>query len=123
MHLLGFSVVAIQAGSSDQHVMMMQMPANSEMNQAAMEAQLRQAVERQSPGSPSKMEVVGSQEVTVRGQRVSLTESKGTNPQGRSYRSLTGVFQGENGPVLLMVVGPINGWNDTGINQFLTSIR
>ena len=71
----------------------------------------------------TRTQVVGQQQVTVRGQTVTLVLSEGTNSSGQPYRTLTGVFQGKGGPALLSVEAPLSQWNQAEVDAFLASIR
>ncbi|MDL1895321.1 hypothetical protein FBQ82_03550 [Anaerolineae bacterium CFX7] len=86
-----------------------------------MERQMQQSFQQQFGRSGSQMQVIGQEAVTIRGQPVTLTIAE--NDASPKLRQALGTFEGKNGLVIVMVMGPAAAWNDTLLREFLSSIQ
>ncbi|MBN2549663.1 MAG: hypothetical protein JXB15_10925 [Anaerolineales bacterium] len=93
------------------------------INQEEFENQMKEVMQQQYSSAGVQWKVVGSMPVTIRGQEVTLTQSEGADSSGKTMRNLLGMFNGQNGPVLLMVMGSVDNWDQAMIDQFIASIR
>jgi len=122
--ILSYDVVNLlpQTSSSDMTIMLMQYSGPMTGSPDQMEEQLRQAAQRQNgaPGIP--MHVVDVREETIRGRKVSVTVSEGTL-QGFTMRQWISVFQGNNGPVIILAQGSLELWDDPLLEHFIASIE
>lgn len=84
--------------------------------------QLKQAAEQQSGRPGMSMKVVDTFEDVIRGQTVTVTVSE-ANYQDFIMRQWVTIFQGNNGPVILMIQGPASTWDDQLIDDFIKSIK
>lgn len=111
-----------ETSNSGMTIMMMQYTGLISGNRTQLEQQLRQAAEQQNnqPGVP--LQIVDTREATIREETVVVTISEG-DYQGFSMRQWTTVFQGNKGPTILMIQGPLNAWDDQLIDDFLKSIH
>jgi hypothetical protein len=125
MSFMGFDLVGLTPGEpgSAAVIFLMQIPGWANADQASMEQQLRQSIEQQFDNQEMQLETVDETTVTIRDQPVTMTIQEGTTAEGESVRQMTGVFQGKGGPVLLMILGDRENWNQATIDQFLASIR
>ncbi len=131
MDLAGIKMVVIaqnrqgQGASADRMAFfLMQFPSSMNLSQQDMERQMSQAIDRQFSRGNEQMQVVGTQQVTIKGQPVTLTVSEGTgSSSGVTHRQVTGFFTGKGGLVMLMAFGPKNAWDQSALDQFLASIR
>lgn len=104
-------------------IMLMQTPASQAMDQAQMELQMTQVVERQLGRRNMTMKVVDRKAATIRGQEVTLLVSEGTDSSGARLMSMTGAFPGKGGQAVLMVMGPSATWDEAAIDSFVESLR
>jgi hypothetical protein len=88
-----------------------------------MERQLEQALARQTGLGNADMTVIGKDQVVIRGEPVSLTVREGTTSDGMSLRQVSGLFEGKNGPTMLMITGEVSTWNQVMVDDFIASIR
>ncbi len=125
MSLFGFSLVGFSTGQGENAglIMLMQFPEFAGLSQEEMEQQLRQSIQQQTDMGDLQLEPVDQLTRTIRDQEVALTVSEGTTSEGERVRQITGVFQGRGGPTLLMVLGPVDGWDQAGVDAFISSIR
>jgi len=127
MNMLGIKMVAISEkdfADETMMLMLMQFPTTSNLDQEQMERQMQQAWSQQSQRGNFQMRVVGTQKVTIRGQSVTLTISEGTSGSSDvTMQQVTGVFNGQDGMVMLMAMGDKDRWDQTALDQFLASIR
>jgi hypothetical protein len=125
MSFFGFDLVGLTSGGDNPQMLifLMQFPEWANTDQASMEAQLEQSVEQQFDSGELQLETVSEESVTIRDQPVTLTIREGTNADGEAMRQITGIFQGKNGPTILMVMGEMGAWDQAAVDQFLASIR
>lgn len=122
MNLFGFSIVGFTDQTEQMLIMLMQFPEFAGLSQEEMEQQMRKSVQQQAGIGDAQLEPVDQTTATIRDQNVQLTISEGTDSNGRSVRQVTGVFQGRGGPTLLMIMGPIDGWDQAAVDSFLASL-
>jgi hypothetical protein len=123
MSFLGFSLVAYTPADEHSHLMLMQFPATTRIDQLEMERQMRQATRDRGRNWDVDMHVVERRQATIRGQEVTLTVSEGVNGDGEDYRAVTGIFQGKRGPTLLAMSAPVSQWDNETVDAFIASIR
>jgi hypothetical protein len=124
MSFFGFDMVAFgPAESTDQMIMLMQFPESAGLDQAEMEQQMKQSLQQQRGRQDIPMQEVDQVQRTIRDQAVTLTISEGTNSEGTVMRQMSGVFQGEKGVVLLMMMGQKQTWDQQAIDAFIASLR
>lgn len=123
--LLGFKMVAIgptgtQAGLLT--IVLLQLPP-VEMDDAELRQQIEQAIAQQTGLGGVVLRPAGSQQVTIRGQVVTLTLQRGRTPDGQVVQQLSGMFDGANGPVLLFISGLERAWDASRLEAFLASLE
>jgi hypothetical protein len=121
---MGLDMVMIaQQGNAQTAIVLMQFPASMQVNPQLMEQQMGQAFKSQMQQSGQNMQVVGTEEVTLRGQQVTLTVSEGQSSSGGGFRQKAGVFQGKSGAAMIMILGPIDNWDQPAIEAVISSMR
>ncbi len=123
VEIAGYQFVSYAPGDGHSHIMLIQVPKGALADQATLEQYLQQATPSRNSDRRIRSTVVGQTQATVRGQKVTLVLSEGTNSDGQPYRTLTGVFQGRGGPALLSIESPASTWNQDTVNAFVASIR
>jgi hypothetical protein len=103
-------------------ITLMQFPAGMDISRQEMERQIEQALARQVGLGSADMQVVGRQEITVKGEPITLTVREGTSDGGDRLRQLTGVFPGKSGPTMLVIMGEVSAWDEKMVERFITSI-
>lgn len=123
LNMLVYKMVAIapENNTRDGMVFMLMGTNASGMSQAEMERQMQQSFQQQFGRSGSRMEVVGNERVTIRGQEVNLTIAE--NDASPKLRQAIGTFEGKNGLVIVMVMGAANDWDSNLLREFLGSIQ
>ena len=122
----GFKLVALgPARDTTQFsmIMMMQFPMPMAANRQEVERQMRQALSQQTGLASASLSVVATTEAKIKGKPVELTIQEGSTQDGLHLRQVTGIFDGKQGPVLLMILGETDTWNQDMIDDFLSSIR
>lgn len=123
--LMGFKMVAIGPTSSQAGlltILLVQLPP-VEVDDAELRQQIEQAVAQQTGMGGVAMRPAGSRRVTIRGQEVTLTLQRGTTPDGQVLQQLSGMFDGQSGPVLLFITGLERAWDEPRIGAFIASIE
>jgi len=126
MNVVGIKMVAIGPTTPTPEsmvIMLMQFPASLEISREEMERQMEQALARQTGLGSAEMRVVGQEQVTIKGEPVTLTIREGAAEDGRRLRQATGLFQGRGGPTMLMVMGEATAWDQPLLDRFIASIR
>jgi hypothetical protein len=126
MKMLGAEVVTIGPSDADADfvmIMLMQFPGGMEISQAEMERQLEQALARQVGWGNADMQMVGHEETRIKGETVDLTVREGAREDGERLRQISGVFPGNQGPAILLIVGEVAAWDRETVNQFIASIE
>ena len=130
MNALVFKMVFISSGSGGagpMFIMLMQIPAGTDMDQEEMQRQMTQAMQQQGKGRNIQARVVGTETVTIKGQPVTLTVSEGEVTEGSEagavFRQVMGVFPGKGGTAMLMVMGNKDTWDQATLDSFLASIK
>ena len=125
MNMLGVKIVAIgpAAPADFMMIMLMQLPSGLEVSQSEMERQIEQALARQTGLARADMTEVGEEEALIKGEPVTLIVREGVTDDGEQMRQVTGLFEGKDGPALLMVAGEVDAWDTEMVDRFIASIR
>jgi hypothetical protein len=124
MSFLGFDIVAFgQEDMSEQIIILMQMPEMFGLNPDEMMREMEKSLQQQTGQQAVDMQYVDSVQTTIRDQNVTLTVQEGTDGDGTAIRQVTGVFAGQNGVAMLMIVGPTQTWDQEVVDTFLSSLR
>jgi hypothetical protein len=67
--------------------------------------------------------LISTEALIIRGQPAPLNIREGQDDRGRQVRQATIAFRGKQGDVLLVVVGPLETWDQALVEQFIKSIR
>ncbi len=122
----GFKLVALgpeQSNSQFLMIVLLQFPAPMSANRAEIENQMRQALAQQTGMGSASLETVGQEQVQIKDQPVEFTIREGTTQDGVKLRQETGIFEGKQGPTLLMVIGETGDWDQPLIDNFFKSIQ
>jgi hypothetical protein len=106
----GFKLIALGPTKDSTHftmILIMQFPAPVSANREEVERQMRQALTQQTGMGSASLSVV----------------DEGTTSDGIHIRQITGIFDGKQGPVLLMIIGEAESWNEEMVRTFLASIH
>ena len=105
-------------------MMIMLMQSNSVFsgNPEQMQEQMRQAAQRQGSQPGGSMHFVETRDVTIRDETVAVTVSE-SKYQSFTIRQWIAVFTGNKGPVILMIQGPVDDWDDQVVEDFIKSIK
>lgn len=103
-------------------ITMLQYSSMSLDSKEEIEESLRQVAEGQSSQPGIQMQVVKSFETVIRGETAEVVVSEG-NFESLVMRQWITTFTGNNGPVLLMIQGSTNGWDEDLLMDFIRSIR
>lgn len=123
MNLIVYDALYLMPDSSSgPTIMLMQYRMLGSADREQLEQGLRQAAEQQNSQPGLSMKVVDSFETEIRGDMVTVTVSEGTF-QGFIMRQWITIFEGNNGPVVMMVQGPAEMWDDAMLVDFIASIK
>ena len=120
LHALGYTAVAFSYEAHNGHLYLVQ--SENEADGPELESVLADMV----PGyhdAENDLTVMDQQPVTIRGQEVTLVLSEGTDEDNQAMRQATAVFQGKEGPALLVFSESANAWNQAAVDAFLASMQ
>ena len=124
MDLFTTKMVMIAGPSSRGLTFMFMQFATPGASREQLEAQMRQSFQQQFQTGTGTMTQVGTQEVIIKGQRVTFTIFESTASSDRlRIRQETGVFPGKGGTAMLMISGLTSEWDDGLVGDFLNSIH
>jgi hypothetical protein len=126
MQFLGYTFITISPdrNSSGMIIMLAQFAQSQQIDQKTLEEQMRQSFEQQSGQRGLNMKVIDVRQVVIRGEEVSVTTSEGTDANsGVSIRQVITVFPGKSGVAIVMIQGVVSAWDDTAVNEFISSIH
>lgn len=115
-----YTMVAYKPGDNHSHLYLIQ-------SQNPADAQkLEQELNHIMPGTKdrdTRMTVLETHSITVRGQEATLIVSEGTNGDGELYRQVTLVFASKGGPALLAFSQPVTTWDSIQWQALIASIQ
>jgi len=118
--LNGYTVVSYTPGDGASHLYLVQ------SRDAADAEKLAQAMKDIVPGEydpESRMAVLETRPINVRGEQTMLVLSEGSNGDGESYSQAMVAFEGNGGPALVVFSTPVVDWNIETVNTLFASIR
>ena len=106
-------------------IMVAQMSSNlGGMSEEQMEAQVQQSAEQNFNKDGASVHLVDQHSVAIRNQDVMLYVYEGVDKDGNPIReNITTFFDGKNGKLMLMVMGRIEGWDQSKVDSFISSIH
>jgi hypothetical protein len=118
--LEGYTLVSYNPSDGHSHLYLIQSEKESDGEKlASMVGQI-------APGSydpQTRMTIIESHPITVRGQEVTMVISEGVTSEGETYRQVMIAFQGNDGPALVMLSEPVARWNQEKVDAFIGSIH
>lgn len=118
--LMGYTLASFRPDDEHSHLYLIQSEKESDGEK------LEEMLEQLAPGAndpQSRMTVIETRSVTMRGQETALVISEGVDSDGGIYRQATIAFQGKGGPALLLFSEPIAKWNIETAEALIASVR
>lgn len=106
-------------------IMIASMPSYVEVDEENIRLLIQLNMEWSSEKQNYEMKLIDEQEITIRGQKVSLLIYEGTDENGVHMKQVTsGLFEGKNNSkVILSIAGKVANWNQKEIDIFIESIK
>ncbi len=124
MSILGIDMLVVAPSFPGKPIfMMMQYPANKNFDSDQFQKQIEQSVGQQYFGQGMTFRNLGQTAAYFRGQRVNLVIMEGTSNTGKTIIEEMGAFQGDNGSVILSIMGDRATWDQATVDTFLHSIH
>jgi hypothetical protein len=118
--LMGYQVVVYSRGNGLSHIYLIQ---SSDPADADRLAQALDEIVIGSGDPTTRLTVVETRSVVVRGQETTLVISEAVNSEGRAYRQAAVGFQGNGGPALLVISESLDDWDETTLENLISSIQ
>lgn len=123
MNILGMKTAVFSSSDDQSLIILMQFPRALAGNEGEMQRQMEDTLREQFGTDDHRMEVVGSEEVTINGQPATLTTSESVDLEV-TVRQVVGTFEGKDGsPAMVVVVGQVDRWQQDGLDRFLESLQ
>jgi hypothetical protein len=124
MGFMKMVMIVDQSSSYGPLIMIAEMPSGMGIDETVMRQQIEQSMQRSMGYSNFNVKLVDEQVRTIRGDEVTFFEYAGTDGSGNQVKQLVSeFFEGENGTVMLMIVGDDSNWDQAEIDAFLDSIH
>lgn len=123
MNIAGTQMVFIGNKSNGGPIILLAQFASSVSDPEAMRRQMEQSMDQQANQQGLNLTTVGQEDVTIKGETVTMTIREGTSSAGNQIRQEEGVFAGNKGAAMVMISGSVNDWDKDTIDKFLNSIR
>jgi hypothetical protein len=125
INLFGNTFVIIQSQTSPQGMVFMLGRFNPDLagNEQQMQQQLRESLAQQSDTSTNEVAQVSSEDITVNGETTTMTIYEGTSEQGEQIRQVIVPFGTGEGPGMLLIMAPLDEWDQEAVDAFLNSVR
>jgi hypothetical protein len=117
-----FKAAAYKRNDGQSHLYLMQGSEDMRLDQSTVDGMAKSSLTRAFDNT-SRQSVVDQFKINIRGTMANIVITEGVNSEGNSYKSLSAVFQGEEGPTLINLTQPGENWNQDEINRFLASIK
>ncbi len=118
--VMGYSVAAYTRGDGPSHIYLIQSDNESDSEKLA---QVLDELVIGSGDPQTRMTVVETRSVMVRGQESTLVISDAVNSEGLSYRQAAVGFPGNGGPALLVLSESIENWDQATVDALISSIQ
>ena len=118
--LMGYEVAAYTRGDGPGHIYLIQSDNESDSEKLA---QVLDELVIGSGDPQTRMTVVETRSVMVRGQETTLVINDAVNSEGRVYRQAAVGFQGNGGPALLVFSESLENWDENILNSLISSIK
>jgi hypothetical protein len=123
MKLAVFTMVAYRS-PSDVHVMLMQFPSGTKIDEDQMMEQLVNATKDQNQTfMTTKLRQVEQRPVEVRGKDAVMTISVGKEGESDEFTQAAVAFEGKGGPALLVIAGKSSAYDQQMVDQFVASLQ
>ena len=124
MHFGEITSVGFASQSKNTHLLLTQFPQGTSVNTKEMFKLMTQySLNPESRWNEGRTTVIEEKPVVIRGEQTNLVVSEGTSSDGTQYRSAVVTFQGNKGPALLMIAGPVEEWDSQMVEDFIASIQ
>lgn len=118
--VMGYGVAAYTRGDGPSHIYLIQSDNESDGEKLA---QVLDELVIGSGDPQTRMTVVETRSVMVRGQKSTLVISDAVNSEGLSYRQAAVGFPGNGGPALLVFSESIENWDQATVDALISSIQ
>jgi hypothetical protein len=118
--VMDYEVAAYSRGDGPSHIYLIQSDGESDGEKLA---QVLDQLVIGSGDPETRMKVIETRSVIVRGQETTLVISDAVNSEGLSYRQAAVGFPGNGGPALLVFSESIENWDQASVDTFVSSIQ
>lgn len=124
MKLFGFGqIIFFSADDGRPIIGLMEISETLAGSEEEMRVQLQDNLARQLNKNTSEMILKDEWTMTIRGQETTVYVYEGDDGLGNAVRQWVTMFDGNNDPVLVMIMGGAETWDETELTTFLESIR
>lgn len=124
MGIFKLAMITKASDGSRPILMLLEMPSSMAVDEEQMLLQFQQAMAASMGRQGFTMTLVDRGRTTIRGQDVDLLLYEDTDEDGAAMKQLvSGFFDGKQGQVMVVAIGPENGWSQTEVDAFIRSIN
>jgi hypothetical protein len=120
--MLGYQLVSLEGPMPSCHIYLVQAPQDADIDLEKLQEKARTLeVSRTAPAADIR--IVETRDGIINGQSVTLLIGEGSNSENQTYREVTALFEGRNGPALVSMGATTNLWDWDLVDSFLSSIE
>lgn len=125
MSVMGINMIfAASEGDQNGMIMVTAFPEYMAGEREQMQQQMEDTFRRQSGRQDIHLVYKGSEDITINGKEASLSIYAGTDDAGNDFRQVSAIFETKEGtPGMLMIIAPLDSWDDQGFDDFFKSIE
>jgi hypothetical protein len=104
-------------------ISMIQLNSSLASGMEGYEEQFQESFLEQYQMDDINLNLVEQRTVMIRGKEETVQVFEGSDNEGSNYTQWVTTFEGNNGTVVVVILGNANNWNDAEVESFLTSIQ
>jgi hypothetical protein len=121
-HMLGFTMAMYATSDNQSMITLIQMPTSNTITDEDIQ-KMRDQSERQAGRQLQNFRILSTKDATIRGEPAKIIIQEGTTDNNVTIRQELVAFSGKSGTALLMVMAPVDQWNQAAYDKMVKSIK
>jgi hypothetical protein len=122
INMLGFTMAMYATSDSQSMITLIQMPTSETITDEDIQ-KMRDQSERQAGRRLSNFRILSTKDATIRGKPAKIIIQEGTTDKNVTIRQELVAFSGKSGTAMLMVMAPVDQWNQAAYDKMVKSIK
>jgi hypothetical protein len=121
-HMLGFTMAMYTTSDNQSLITLIQTPTSATITDEDIQ-QMRDQSERQAGRQLQNFRILSTKDATIRGKPAKIIIQEGTTDNNVTIRQELVAFSGKSGTAMLMVMAPVDQWNQAAYDKMVKSIK